>query len=71
MSFATLTGHKKDDLTSHIDYVFLPSQWLSQLQEFSVGTFEDWCTSSSSDHVPTVVDLELHLNCDFTPVGLE
>jgi exodeoxyribonuclease III len=48
---------KKEGPTYHIDYVFLPSQWLGLLREVSVGTFEDWCGSGLSDHVPIVVDI--------------
>ena len=51
---------KKDGPTYHIDYVFLPSQWLGQVQELSVGTFEDWCGAGLSDHVPIVLDVKPH-----------
>ena len=49
---------RKDGPTYHIDYVFLPSQWLSRVRELSVGTFEDWCGTGLSDHVPIVVDIK-------------
>jgi exodeoxyribonuclease-3 len=48
---------KKDGPTYHIDYVFLPRMWLDRIRGFSVGTFEEWCGSGLSDHVPVVVDL--------------
>ncbi len=48
---------KKDGPTYHIDYVFLPRTWLDRIQAFSVGTFEEWCGSGLSDHVPVVVDV--------------
>ena len=48
---------KKDGPTYHIDYVFLPLPWLSRVRELVVGTFEEWCGSGLSDHVPIVVDI--------------
>ena len=49
----------KDGPTYHIDYVFLPSSWLGRIEQFSVGSFEDWCGAKLSDHVPLVIDLDL------------
>jgi exodeoxyribonuclease-3 len=48
----------KDGPTYHIDYVFLPRAWMPLLREMQVGTFEGWCGSGLSDHVPLVVDVE-------------
>jgi len=48
---------RKDGPTYHIDYVFLPRNWLSRIREFSVGSFEDWCGNGLSDHVPLIVDV--------------
>jgi exodeoxyribonuclease-3 len=50
---------RKDGPTYHIDYVFLPAEWAGRVRELAVGTFEDWCGSGLSDHVPIVVDIEL------------
>ena len=50
---------KKDGPTYHIDYVFLPAQWLGRVREMAIGTFEDWCGSGLSDHVPIVVDINV------------
>jgi exodeoxyribonuclease-3 len=50
---------KKDGPTYHIDYIFLPRQWLARVQRLTVGTFEDWCGSGLSDHVPILVDLDV------------
>lgn len=50
---------KKDGPTYHIDYVFLPSQWFGRVRELTVGTFEDWCGSGLSDHVPILIDIDL------------
>ena len=49
---------KKDGPTYHIDYIFLPEAWLGAVSDFQVGTFEDWCGSGLSDHVPLVLDVE-------------
>ena len=48
---------KKDGPTYHIDYVFIDRAWAGKIREMKVGTFEDWCGSGLSDHVPIVVDL--------------
>jgi len=50
---------KKDGPTYHIDYIFLPAPGLGRVRELAIGTFEDWCGSGLSDHVPMVVDITL------------
>jgi exodeoxyribonuclease-3 len=50
---------RREGPTYHIDYVFLPSQWLALVTELTVGTYEDWCGSGLSDHVPILVDVAL------------
>lgn len=49
----------KDGPTYHIDYVFLPDRWVDRVTGLSVGTFEGWCGSGLSDHVPIIVDIGL------------
>ncbi len=49
---------KKEGPTYHIDYVFVPDTWLPGIRHLSVGTFEDWCGSGLSDHVPILVEIE-------------
>ena len=49
---------KKQGPTYHIDYIFLPRQWAENMREMTVGSFEDWCGSGLSDHVPLVVEVE-------------
>jgi endonuclease/exonuclease/phosphatase family metal-dependent hydrolase len=34
----------------HIDYIFVPTDWLKHLVSFEIGTFEDWF--QHSDHAP-------------------
>lgn len=58
---------KKDGPTYHIDYVFMPAAWVSAIRTFRVGTFEDWCGSGLSDHVPLVVDVDDHQICETFP----
>ena len=48
---------KKDGPTYHIDYIFTPQTWRKHITHFEVGTFEDWCGSKLSDHVPLVIDI--------------
>lgn len=50
---------KKDGPTYHIDYVFLPNEWVPRITRFEIGSFEDWCGSGLSDHVPIVVDIDM------------
>ncbi len=47
----------KDGPTYHLDYIFVPTLWLDRINGFHVGSFEDWCGSGLSDHVPLVVDI--------------
>jgi exodeoxyribonuclease-3 len=46
--------HHKDR-PYHIDYVFLPQHWASQIKTVEVGTHAAW--SKLSDHVPLCVDV--------------
>jgi len=50
---------RKDGLTYHIDYVFLPDPWIRKVKELRLGRFEDWCGAGLSDHVPVIVDVGL------------
>jgi exodeoxyribonuclease-3 len=49
----------KDGPTYHIDYVFLPNRWIDRVNGLRLGTFEDWCGSGLSDHVPIIVDIDI------------
>ena len=49
---------RKDGPTYHIDYIFAPDRWLNHIRRFDVGTFEDWCGSRLSDHVPLILDID-------------
>jgi exodeoxyribonuclease-3 len=59
---------KKDGPTYHIDYVFLLTQWLGGVRELAVGSFEGWCGSGLSDHVPILVDVNLQPGTMTPPV---
>ena len=50
---------RKDGPTYHIDYIFLPRDWMVRLREMRVGRFAKWCGSGLSDHVPLVADVAL------------
>ena len=49
----------RDGPTYHIDYMFLPSTWLSAIDAFEIGSFDDWCGNGLSDHVPLTVEVSL------------
>lgn len=48
---------KRDGPTYHIDYIFLPASWICDVSDFSVGSFDGWCSAGLSDHVPLVVEV--------------
>ena len=50
---------RKDGPTYHIDYVFAPDHRLDRINEFHVGSFEEWCGNGLSDHVPLIVDIDI------------
>ena len=41
----------------HIDYCFVPEQWMPKVRSVSVGDPEIWL--NYSDHVPLCIELEL------------
>ena len=41
--------------TYQFDYTLNPRQRLSRIEEFRMGTFEDWCGDGLSDHMPIVI----------------
>lgn len=45
--------------TYHLDYAFIPHDWLPRVTRFEIGTFGDWVGSGWSDHVPLVLDIDL------------
>lgn len=49
---------KRDGPTYHIDYIFLPRSWLPAVSDFSIGSYDEWCATGWSDHVPLVLDVE-------------
>ena len=53
----TLLHTFRDDRAYHIDYVFLPEEWLDDVEEVEVGEPQRWIRELGSDHVPVVVDL--------------
>jgi exodeoxyribonuclease III len=40
----------------HIDYIFVPTSWLSDLVSFEIGSFEAWCQTRLSDHAPLIAE---------------
>ncbi len=43
----------------HIDYVFIPKEWVPRLVSVTLGSFDDWIGTGLSDHIPVIVDLDL------------
>ena len=56
-STPTLHWRGAGQKTYHIDYAFIPDEWLPRLQDVSVGSKQEWIDSRLSDHVPLVVEL--------------
>ena len=46
--------HRKDRCF-HIDYIFVPRRWSSQIRDVKVGTYKTW--RPASDHAPVLVDI--------------
>lgn len=47
----------QEDNPFHIDYCFIPRNWLRNLERVEVGNYEEW--KGYSDHRPLIVDLNL------------
>ena len=48
--------YRHADKPFHIDYIFIPRQWLPCLKSVNLGSHQEW--SKLSDHCPVVVDLD-------------
>jgi exodeoxyribonuclease III len=53
----TFLLHRKPEKPFHIDYVYVPTAWLSGLHKVTVHPTEEW--RRYSDHAPLVVDCEV------------
>lgn len=45
----------KEDRPYHLDYCFLPREWMQRVCRVEIGSYEDW--KSHSDHRPLLVDI--------------
>lgn len=52
-------NRKIDGPSYHIDYCFVPDEWVETITNIAVGAFDDWIAAGLSDHVPLIVDLAL------------
>jgi exodeoxyribonuclease-3 len=52
-SRSTLYLFRHEDKSYHIDYIFIPREWMPRLQKVEVGEYEQW--SKLSDHCPVVL----------------
>lgn len=57
----TLYWTWNQDARYHIDYVWLPKDWLAALRAVEVGDFATWVGGRLSDHVPVLVDIDIGL----------
>jgi exodeoxyribonuclease-3 len=48
---------REDGHRHHIDYTFLPQEWMEGVTSVEVGAFGAWVGNGLSDHVPLVVDV--------------
>jgi endonuclease/exonuclease/phosphatase family metal-dependent hydrolase len=55
-SRATYYHMWRRDLAYHLDYCFVPRDWLPSVTAVEVGSFEEW--EGRSDHRPVIVDLD-------------
>ncbi len=46
----------REDRPFHMDFVFVPRDW--PIESVDVGSYEDYCLTRLSDHVPVVVTLD-------------
>ena len=46
----------KGEKPTHLDYCFLPKEWIPMIDRVEVGTYSEW--GQISDHVPLIVDLK-------------
>jgi exodeoxyribonuclease-3 len=49
---------KLDGRTYHIDYFFIPREWVPNVTSVEVGEFEKWVGSGLSDHVPLTMEVD-------------
>jgi hypothetical protein len=56
-SRATYYHTWREDLAYHLDYCFVPREWLPMIERVDVGSFEAW--KGRSDHRPVTVQLSL------------
>jgi exodeoxyribonuclease-3 len=44
----------------HIDYCFVPNDWIDESLSVEVGSYREWVGIGLSDHVPLVIDVDPH-----------
>jgi exonuclease III len=55
-SRATYYHMWREDLAYHLDYCFVPREWLPSVTDVRVGGYEEW--KGRSDHRPVIVDFK-------------
>lgn len=56
-SKATYYFWHREERSFHIDYIFVPHEWVKRIVAFEVGAYSQW--RPASDHMPIVVDVAL------------
>ena len=50
---------REDGPTYHIDFCFIPRNWVPRISHFDIGRYAAWCGNGLSDHVPITLDVDL------------
>lgn len=56
-SIGRVSASTRKALGFHIDYCFVPKQWMDRLDSVQVGSFDGWIASGFSDHAPLIIDV--------------
>jgi len=51
----TIFLYRREDRPFHLDYVFIPREWMTRVKSVQVGKYAQW--SKLSDHCPVVVEV--------------
>lgn len=54
----TLYHQRKFDRPFHIDHLFVPKEWTSDM-DVTVGKYAEWIATRRSDHVPVIADVTM------------
>ena len=55
----TYFHHYRETSGYHIDYVFMPGEWVNSIFTLTVGHYRDWVGPRLSDHVPLALEVAM------------